>query len=176
MTSSRSFGRATGVLSTLEDALTHHVSHLAERLRKDAVVTSVVQLHLSWTEDGAQRYGTLTAPIDKPTSDTREIAKAVLHSARAFATPGKIYRKAGVTFLGICPIQFVTENLFTSSPGSARGNALMAAIDRITARHGRHALRLGTERARPLWRAREAFISKSYTTSWGDIPHVRNEL
>ncbi len=175
MTSSRSFGTATTSFSVLESALSYHVAHLAERLRRNEVQTAHVNVVLYQAAQGRGFGVGADAPLSEPTSDTRVLTSRVIKAAKELYRSDVRYKKVGVTFGGIVPSAQSTGSLF-SDPHTQERPVLMDTIDRISQRYGRGAVRLGTEGMGQVWRSKEQYRSPSYTTSWGSIPHVRNEL
>ena len=172
----RSFGTPTKSLSVVEDALTHHASSGAEKLRGLDLRATRASIMVQYDVEGARRYMTYEVVFEKPTSDTRVIVASILKIFRAHADPRHIYRKAGVTLRSFSKQGTETPSLFKTEESPHDTNSLMKVFDRVNTHFGKGTLRLGSERKRHAWSSKTAFLSPSYTTAWDALPRVKNEL
>ena len=79
--------------------------------------------------------------------------------------------QAGVLLDDLCRPEDAPPTLFAAP--SSKGDALMAAMDRVNAKFGRNALfpaAMGIERG---WKLRAAHHSPRYTTRLDELPRVR---
>ena len=107
------------------------------------------------------------------TADTRELIGAALRCVDAAWRGGRgcEYAKAGVLLDDLCRPEGAPPALFAAP--APRGDALMAAMDRVNAKYGRNTLFpavMGIERG---WKLRAAHRSPRYTTRLDELPRVR---
>ena len=81
------------------------------------------------------------------------------------------FKKAGVTLLELSPAASVQGDLWTASD-SPRSQALMKAMDRINALHGRETVKLAASGIERKWKLRSEKRSPHYTTDWNDLLRV----
>lgn len=175
MTSTRSFGTPTRSLSVVEGAVTHHVSELAERLRREGCEASLVVLEVATQEPGERKeYHRVQAPLLHPTDNTAVLLKTALELLRHTFSDSFRYVKAGVTYTGITHRSMRQASLLetVSDDNSA---ALMKALDSVTERFGPSSLYFGTMQKKGVWSSRSMHISPRYTTSWNDLKNIRTE-
>ncbi|WP_341458367.1 DUF4113 domain-containing protein [Stutzerimonas balearica] len=65
-----------------------------------------------------------------------------------------------------------TMDLFTPSQ-PARSDGLMAVLDQVNRKYGKHALHSGRISFKPEWEMRRRMMSRSITTSLADLPRYR---
>lgn len=167
---SRSFGKKTSARTVVEDAVSYHISHTALTLRKNGWEAGSVALYLRFKdEEERPRSISYFVPLPAPTSSTPALIRLTLETLRSHFNSNHIYVKAGVTLGSIRPKGESTLSLF---PVNDKGDnsVLMKTFDAINRKHGSDTLRVGTLRHTHEWRSRSAFLSKSYTTSWTELP------
>ena len=170
---SRSFGTPVTAMADLEEAVAHHASRAAEKLRQQGSVAGrlgVFILTNPFRDDEPRHAGHEIVELPVPTADTPTLIRHALACLRRLHRPGYRYKKAGVTLDAIVPEGPVQGHLFERPP--ARSQTLMAVLDRVNRNWGAGALRyaaVGTP-DRP-WHMRRR--SARCTTRWDELPRAR---
>lgn len=175
---SRTFGRPVEDLDELGEAVAAHASRAAEKLRRQCLAASALHVFIhtnSHRVGEPQHYGQAGCELLEPSSFTPTIVGEASRILRAIYRAGHSYSKAGVMCLGLVPNDGRQASLFQppTRERDEREGRLMAAVDEINARHGRHAirsLRMGFAQA---WKAKASRCSPRYTTRWSDLPRAR---
>ena len=173
---SRSFGTRIYDLSSLCEAVSHHVAHAAEALRRQGSLAGMlaVCLRTGMHEPDPSRYiGHQGLPLCPPTDDTRTLTATAAHLAQRLYRPGYAYAKAGVLLSDLTARHPVQADLFAAPCPSPDSLRLMQALDDINARWGRGTLRLAAEGTTQDWQMKRALLSPRYTTDWAGLPVVR---
>lgn len=172
--SSRSFGKMTGELEQLTEAVAAYASRLAEKLRADrscATLLTVQLLTNRFRKDLPQYNPVITIPLQHPSNNTPELVKTAIGVVKQLYLPGFLYSKAAVLATGLIPEQEVQLNLFSEWNGP-KNNAVSRLMDRINQYYGSGTLRLAAEGIKKRWAMKRENISPAYTTAWADILKV----
>lgn len=170
---SRTFGEAIRDKAQVHDAVMSFAERAAEKVRQAGQVAGAVQLFVRtdpFDQNAIQKSVSGSATFQRPTSDTREIAGAVLRIFERIWRDGYGWRKAGVLLLDLGDPASVPTSLFDVI---AQPDGLMTAMDQINARFGRGKARLGLAGKSAEWRMRQDNLSPSFTTRWDDLPAVK---
>ena len=173
---SRSFGERVYALADLGEAVSYHVAHAAEALRRQGSLAGIlaVSIRTGMHEPEATRYfAHLGQPLSPPTDDTRTLTATARRLAERLYRPGFAYAKAGVLLSDLTPRQARQPDLFASPGPSPESQRLMQAMDGINARWGRGTLRLAAEGTAQDWQMKRGLLSPRYTTDWTGLPTVR---
>jgi len=174
---SRSFGTEVADLGSLEEALSTRVQQAAAKLRAKGMAAGAVQVFVETSRFRSEAYAgdSGCAVLPAPTSFTHDLNAAALQVLRGIYRPGFAYRKTGVLLLDLISEGCRQLHLF-DAPVVREGprKALMAAMDRVNAVHGRGTLVLASSGfgAKP-WHMRQTRRSPRYTTRWAELPVVR---
>lgn len=176
---SRSFGRKVRDFDTILSAVTHHTCRAAAKLRQQDCVAGKLTVSIitnPFSRTDAQYYNARTLALPDHTSDSLVMMKTAAAALKAIYRPGFLYKKAGVMLSDIrdgnmCVLDLFDVKKMLGFPEG--GAALMDAMDAINRRHGKGALRLGSEGFKKTWATRANFLSKRYTTHWAELPVVR---
>jgi DNA polymerase V len=172
---SRSFGRTVTQQHELDEAVAAHIARAAEKLRRQSLAANAVMVfaHTNpFREQDRQYSASRTIGLPVASADTITLTRAALQAAAQIWRPGYRYKKAGITLLGLCAAGAVQGDLWTG-PDSPRRQALMRAVDRINADHGRDTMRLAASGIGRGWSLRSEQRSPRYTTDWDEILCVR---
>lgn len=173
--SSRSFGERIHALADLQEAVTHHVSRAAEKLRQqDSLAGTVsVSIRTSAFADAADAYQrTLTDALPQASNDSRVLTRLALQLLVRCFRPGFAYRKAGVMLGEIRPRCTRQHDFFAQVDEDAHSARLMQALDNINARWGSGTLRLASEGFDAYWKMKREHLSPRYTSTWDELPKV----
>lgn len=173
---SRGFGRDIESFEELSEAVATYVSRLAEKLRAQHSVASVLEvfIHTSHFAKGRERYANaVTMRLPQPTAYTPELVAHARRGLEAIYRPGFKYQKAGVMVMGLVPETGRQLNLFGEGEGDPatleRNRKLMAAVDGLNRQMGRGTVRIATAGTTEAWGMRRGKLSPRYTTRWDEL-------
>jgi DNA polymerase V len=187
----RSFGSAVRDLPLLVEAVSEFAVRAGEKLRAQGSLAGevLVFVRTSPFRKGPQYSRSHVQPLVRPTADSREIVKAALDGLKSIYRPGFDYAKAGVMLMDISSAAHVQGELFLDEAqgegASSRGEAqprrdpqrLMAALDAVNQRWGKHTMKLGSNRLNAQaprgWVMKQERRTPRYTTLWEEMPLVR---
>ena len=113
----RSFGHRLTELSELEEALSSYVASAAAKLRDEGLCTSVLSVFITtspFLEPPTYYANALTLTLTEPTAYTPQLISAAKEMLRKIYRPGFLYKKAGITFNEISPMQLQQPDLFAT--------------------------------------------------------------
>lgn len=172
---SRSFGSAVFHLVELREAIAHHISRAAEKLRAqgDEAGAVTVMIRTNPFKPTAPQYQrTVTVPLASPTADTLDLVAVAAGVLEQIYRPGLAYHKAGVMLSELRAASARQCGLFDDTAQDERRQAAMHAMDAINRKWGRGTLRAATAGRKQSWQMRRERLSPAYTTSWTDLPIV----
>lgn len=172
---SRSFGQRVDDPVAVGEALATFAQRACEKLRRRGLVASAVGVFAQtdgFRPDLPQHHASRTAPLMRPSADTRLVLALVSRLRRGLLRKGCAYKRAGVWLCDLARPDALQGDLFTSATaGDAR---LMATVDAINRRFGRNTLGLAATgwQHRPDWGMRQQHLSPCYTTCAAELPRV----
>lgn len=169
---SRSFGKATGEVVDLEEALAHFVTNAASKLRAQNSVAGMLQVFIMtdrFREDQPQYSPSISIPLTNPTADTIALQNWAVKGLAQIYKPGFQYRKAGVILSEICSNNLSQGDLFSASI-DASNSKLMQVMDAMNKKYGRGTLKLSQDGTQKNWAMKQERKSPSYTTDWYQLP------
>jgi len=169
--SSKMFGSRLREIAPIREAVVAYVTKAAEKLRAQQSLAGGLQVAIrTGMHDPEQpRYANaVDCPLPYPTDDTRVLAAAAIRGLDAIYRPGYAYSKAEVLLQDLRQRGEFTADLFAQAPRPG-ADRLMAVVDRINAREGRGAVRLGRIPAAPAWAMKREMMSKRYTSRWDKL-------
>ena len=164
MIASRSFSVPVVDFETLASAVSHHVSRVAHKLRRQGSVAQLLTVMIRtnpFREQDPQYRNSITLPLIHGSSDTRQLSRVALQALQAIYRPGYAYKKAGVVVHDLQPAGLLQHDLFATLP-DPRQARVMATLDRINDRYGRGTLRVASE-ALGQWHCSQANMSPPWT-------------
>lgn len=170
---SRSFGKMQTEREALESSVSHHIASGAAALRKEGTVASTVSVFIytnRFREDSPQYSGHLISALAAPTADTIELNRVAFRLLKKIYRPGFEYKKAGIELGGIQPACSLQTDLWHQGVDRT---PLLKTWDEITARYGRHRVKLASELLNRDWHMSRDALSPCYTTCLYDVPVVR---
>ncbi len=172
---SRSFSEKVTDRAVLEEAIAAFASRAAEKLREQesrAAFLSVFIRTSPFAKPFESRSCHVTLPI--PSDYTPELIRLSKEALARILTPGVAYKKAGVMLGDFSDAGSLQTDLFAPSQDNPKKNALMQTIDRINRRYDKeqvHSAAMGLKRQ---WRSARSSATPNFTTSWSDIPVIRD--
>ena len=169
--SSRSFGSKTGLQSEIQAAIALHVSTAAEKLRQQQSLACQLMVFIRtnpFSERDLPMRRSIVMQLANPTDDTLLLQSAAMAGLQQIFVPGYPYQKAGVMLDGIQAKATQQMDLFTEAASPQRVK-LMAAMDTINQRFGRHTLRSAAELMSHASQMNQHYRSPRYTTCWDEL-------
>ena len=167
----RSFGARVTTLDGLREAVAAFATAAAEKLRRKQLVANelTVFIRTSAFSPGPRYSASLSSALPGPTSDTFRLIREAHRLLSRLWRPGFAYVKAGVILTDLTEKRLEQGALFPV----AGSEELMAALDRINTRYGRHTLYPGALGLghRP-WHTRFARRTPRYTTRGDELMTV----
>lgn len=174
MAVTRSFGQPMTQRDRVLEAVAMYATRAAEKLRSHGLVAGQLSafLHTNPHKPGVPQYhGARATRLVPMSDDTRDLVAAARRCIEAAWRDGFAYTKAGVILDDLRAKADAPPCLFeTPRPHS---EALMAAVDRLNGRYGRHTVfpaAMGIDRP---WKLKAEHHSPRYTTWLSDLPMVR---
>jgi DNA polymerase V len=169
----RSFGRTITDKAEMRQAVATYGEIAGRRLRAAGMVAVGMQVFLQTNPFKPllpQYCPTQTFGIE-PTSDTRALIGAATRSMERMWRDGYKFTKAGIILLDLHRPQALPPSLFpTRDP--EKSDRLMRALDLLTDRHGRGAIRLASTAPEGAWNMKRQRLSPRYTTCADEILRV----
>lgn len=174
VTCSRSFGSAVESLDELREAVSSYTFRAAERLRRSRLAAGVVTVFISTNRfsPDSQYSNARTYELALATDTTEELLEWTLKGLAEIFRPGYRYKKAGVMFNRLVPVEQLSKRLYGDAKFE-RSRHLMSAIDQINARYGRDTIRFGVARLESKWKTKFLKRSPRYTTCLREVMTVR---
>lgn len=177
---SRSFGRVTSNRHDIEEAVRAHASRSAQRLRAQRSLAGAVMVMLRTNPHMrhlSQDHARLVLPLPRPTDNTFDIVRTAQQALAQLWKPQRIvYQKCGVQLMDLVDVDGQQLDVFQTPQSDAerkRSDHLMAALDQLNTRFGRHTVTVGVQRSDADWQLRCAHRSNRWTTRWDELPGAR---
>ena len=173
LVSSRSFGRRVRRKEDLAEALAMHATIAGERLRKENIIASSIQVWAETSRFMETPYRSISATehFMIPTNYTGEIIRAAHAALDRCYDPGDGWMKGGIMLCDLVAEGARQLTLLESclSETDQKRRALMEAMDQANDRYGRNTVRpaaMGNVSA--FWHMRRELMSPCYTTRVND--------
>ncbi len=178
--SSRSFGEMQTEFTFLAQAISMHAAIAYEKLRQNHLLVKHITVFAysnRFRPDLPQYNGKIFFNLVHPTDDLRLLTKISKQCLKKIYQPGYFYKKVGLCFNELVDPRHQQFDLFNqpSAASLQHKDQLMALLDQINHRFGRHTLKLAAEGFHSSWQMRSDRLSPRYTTQWSDLPKVTNK-
>jgi len=169
----RSFSYKVTTLAELQQAMTLYASRACEKLRAQNGLTQEIWVYLESFDPKVGHYlPQRFVKLPHLTNDTREIAVAASAALVPIFRAGLRYKKCGIGLMDVRTRKYEQQDFFEPEQ-SDQARKLMAVLDKVNQRYGKHTMELASTGINPAWRMKRDFMSPRYTTRWQDIPTVR---
>ena len=170
ITCSRSFGCPAESIEILEEALDSYLVQTGEKMRRHDLVANALTVFLDTNRFAKteQYHNSLTIQLASATNSTRELKAWARQALRRIYKSGYIYKKVGVILQGLQPERAESLRLY-NQPAYEKDKRLMQALDKISRKFGRDAVRFGVQRCRESWQMKSELKSKRYTTCLKEV-------
>lgn len=171
--SSKSFGCQVSSLEFLKEALATYVAQAAVKLRSQGALASSLQVYLSTNRFSKTPHYSARqiVSLPEPTASTTVFIRHALTALAAIYKPGLVYQKTGIVLFGLVSQLNCQPGLFGSPDW--RSKPLMAAVDAINGKWGRHTIQHAVAGMKKPWKNRQEKKSPPYTTNWKKLPVVK---
>jgi DNA polymerase V len=172
----RSFGHNVRDYYQLEGAIATFAAQAAVKLRAQKQVATGVMVFARTPHSFEGGRGSSTVVrLGQPTSDTGTLITAALEGLQTIHDPDFAYRRAGVALVGLVSQEAWQLSLLQDSSGLDKKVALMQSVDQLNTKYNTRLIRHGSEHLeRTGWHSKHQRRSPAYTTSWNDLPVVKN--
>lgn len=176
---SRSFGRLTGQITDMREAVRHHASRGAEKLRGQKSLARALLVFVKtnpFREDLPQHSQSMVVALPRPTDDSRLIVRAAMQGLESVHRKGFAYQKCGVMLMDLCDRASEQLDLMAthqSEEERERNERLMATLDKLNREHGSGTVTIGRSSKDAAWHLRSQWRSPRYTTRWDELPVVK---
>jgi len=173
VTCSRAFGQLISTLADMEEAISSYTSRVAEKLRRERLVATMMTVCLTTNEfkEGPQYSNSATLKLPVASDSTSDLIKSALQGIRAIYREGYLYKKAGVILTGLVSAGHTQADMFDSQDRE-KTTRLMSALDAINHRWGSDTLHYASSGIGKAWKTQFQHRSQAYTTDWNELPVV----
>lgn len=170
MVSSRSFGARTYEKKVLVSALSHHVSCLGVRLRREGMLARSMRIICDACGEMGGR--SLSVYFDTPTQSTKVLIHEAIRLLDTIYTKGVCYRKAGVYVDDLIPTVYASVVLFDDAT-TRIDTVIDGVVDTLNTHFGVGTVERGVSLFSQKWGSLHKMSSPAYTTDWRQIPIVK---
>jgi DNA polymerase V len=170
--SSRSFSHLVDSQAELLEAISMYARRAATKLRDQGSAAGAMQV---WVETNPfkpgepQYHPTIGITLKPATDDTLRLIGAAREGVMRMYRPGFRYQKAGVMLDHLVPADAVQGELFLPAERPKRNARLADAMDIVTGRFGKDAIKVAAEGIEQTWLMRRQRLTPAYTTRWSDL-------
>jgi DNA polymerase V len=172
---SRSFGKLIESFDDLHEAIANFADACASDLQKNNLIANTIIVYIrtdKYLKNLPQYYASIPVTLKTPTNSSRILINAAVDGLRKIYKKGFKYKKAGVIATGLEQAKNIQINLFDQFD-QAKEIKLSSAIQNIRQKFGKKSLFFASQTGTGNWKARQHFLSPSYTTDWNQLPKVR---
>ena len=169
--STRSFGSKVTTLKALEEAVASYVTRACEKLRKEKLAASYLQVFVMTDRfKEGYYYNSIGVSLPNQLSYTPELIKHALECLKKLYRPNLEYKKAGVFVTDLVPENSVKFSLFEDPEiDKAKRDQIMKTMDKINSKYGKHTLKTLAQGLKQPWQMKTEKRSPRYTTVWGEV-------
>jgi len=168
---SRSFRKAVVSLPELSAAMSSFIEKGMERLRKKGMAARYLTVFIATNRFDKGKFISRNIVVKLPieSSDTLKFVNIGISALEEIFEEGCVYKRAGVMFTGLVPMNEVVPDLFAKQDSEERLR-LMQVIDSLNA--NRTVLYLAQSGKPEVAGSDREFTSPNYLTKWDEIPVV----
>lgn len=176
--SSRSFGSLQTEYAHLAEAISSHCARAYEKMRQQQLLTQHISVFVQsnrFREDLLQYRNAIDFKLVHATDDLRYLTRVAKFCLKKIYKKGVHYQKVGLLLSQLIDNNVHQMDLFNQpTPHALEKTAdLMAVLDKINQKFGRHTLYLAAEGQQQSWSMKQRMKSPNYTTQWHDLPKVK---
>jgi DNA polymerase-4/DNA polymerase V len=137
----RTFKPSTNNRTFIWSQLSHHIEDTCIRLREHDLFTTSVSFFMKTTDF---EYLRQEVRLPQAMNAPQEVIRAIEPHFKKLFRSDLMYRASGVSFMGLCPEETASLQLFGESTRITSSNMVTKAIDTIARKFGKHTLFLGS--------------------------------
>ena len=170
----KGFGIMIEDLQGLQEAVSTYTARSAAKARAEgkAVKSMTVWVATNSFNHDPQYSNAVSVELPVATDHSPTLVKLASRAIEKLYRKGYRYKRVGVLFPSLVPVDQVQQNLFWSEP-AAENKALMRVVDQINGDMGAGTIRLAAEGFGQRWQTKFERKSPCYTTRWMDMPVAR---
>ena len=172
----RTFGKDTNDLGSLEAAITSFATQAAFRLRQSGQVTKRASLFLT-TSRHKPNYQSWQRELQyrTPTADTGQLISDLVDVLGNLYDSGAAYHRAGVVLYDFLPASRFQTDLFDKAGPrkTAKGERRMTAVDNLNEKFGKRTVHYASEDLGNLWQPQRKLRSPRYVSQWSELPFIK---
>jgi DNA polymerase V len=176
----RSFGTEVRDIDTLKESIVHYANNAGAKLRSRGLWAYAIGVYIRSSPFKEGYYSNFTSvTLNQPTQDTRILIEKALEGVERIYKPNIGYKKSGLMLGELTHTGEVSQyDVFAAlKDGEGQGirssESMLAAVDKINQKYGRHALTIGSlPKKTTQWQGARNHTSPRFTTRWTDLPKV----
>ena len=173
--SSRSFGQKITTLTKLKEAVSTFMSRAARKLRKEKLKAYFVVVFITsdpYKEKPFSYSASFHLPL--PSSFKPDLIACALRLLENIFEEGVSYKKAGVMVGELISEDDTQLDLFSKDSKGVHKKALMSSLDKINNKFEKRMVTFASEGTVKNWATKQVSRSPAYTTSWDELPQVKD--
>ncbi|HEX5024575.1 MAG TPA: Y-family DNA polymerase [Agriterribacter sp.] len=173
---SRSFGKVTGDIGVVGEAISNYAAACAEKLRKQKScckeMNVFIQTNPHKTEE-PQYMRSIQLDLERASNNTAEIIKYALKGLNIIFKGGYRFMKCGVIVQDLVPEDVVQGSMFETAD-LARNKKVMAALDGVNGALGKETVRMAVQGFKKRYKLKAERLSPRYTTDFNQVLKIKN--
>ncbi len=170
---SRTFEAEIKDFAKLVQVISEFVDNACLRLREQNSLAGGIIVFIATNRFHEQTYNnSKLISLSAPSCHTAKFIKAMIEGLKSIYNPRFSYKRAGVMLTDISDINTPQTDFLVSEKTQNKDTSLMQTIDNLNRKLGRKTLYFGTQAQGIRHYIKREFKSRSYTTSWDELPTV----
>ena len=170
---SRTFEAEIKDFAKLVQVISEFVDNACLRLREQNSFAGGIIVFIATNRFHEQTYNnSKLISLSAPSCHTAKFIKAMIEGLKSIYNPHFSYKRAGVMLTDISDINTPQTDFLVSEKTQNKDTSLMQTIDNLNRKLGRKTLYFGTHAQGIRHYIKREFKSRSYTTSWEELPLV----
>lgn len=170
---SRTFEAEIKDFAKLVQVISEFVDNACLRLREQNSLAGGIIVFIATNRFHEQTYNnSKLISLSAPSCHTAKFIKAMIEGLKSIYNPHFSYKRAGVMLTDISDINTPQTDFLVSEKTQNKDTSLMQTIDNLNRKLGRKTLYFGTQAQGIRHYIKREFKSRSYTTSWEELPLV----
>lgn len=168
----RSFGEKTDNYQVIEDALSAYVQNSSVKVRDQGLLVGRIEvfLHTSRFEVVHKlKSAAYVMEINPPTNLNQELLKYAIQCLKRIYVPGFPYQKIGVFMTNFSSEAAAQTLLHEDAADRRKMEKLNQLADKLNKIHGKDMVRFAAMSYNPVYKMRQQYLSKRYTTRIEDV-------
>ena len=171
---SRTFETEIKDFAKLVQVISEFVDNACLRLREQNSLAGGIIVFIATNRFHEQTYNNFKLiSLSEASCHTAKFIKAMIEGLKSIYNPHFSYKRAGVMLTDISDVNTPQTDFLISKQSQNKDTSLMQTIDDLNRKLGRKTLYFGTQAQGIKHYIKREFKSRSYTTSWNELPLVK---